>query len=336
MPEGGGDSDFAICPSCGGALSAAPLRCAECAAVYPSEEGIPILLRADIAELVRRERVYWNERFRRDGSVEVMQAFFAGARTLRDEWGLRSYLAKLLAALPPRARVLEVACGVGSQAAPLALYHGCEAVLTDVAEVGLALNRDAAKLIDADVAIECYVADAGNLPFADATFDAVLIHAGLHHLVEPAQAFAEMSRCLRPGGVVALGYEPNRLVFHPIRRLADRLAITERHTRRFVPGDYSVADDETPGFHARELRAWVEECGLEVLWLEPIWFTTALTYHIPALSSLMLGRQLAVPERVRRAGLWIDEKILARVPGLRQLSLAWTMGARKVAADRCE
>ena len=317
-----------ICPGCASPLGPM-LQCGQCGAEYASDDGIPILLPPDVPPLVRSERTYWNARFARDGSIDELRSFFLAAQQLSDEWGLRSYVAKLLADLEPRSQILEVACGVGSQALPLALYRGHKAVLTDVAERGLALNRDAARAIDPSVAIECYVADAACLPFADESFDAVLLHAGLHHLSEPAQAFREMSRCLRRGGVMALGFEPNRLVFAPIRRIADWMRITERHTRRFVPGDYSVADDETPGFYAYELLGLVRECELEALWLDPVWYCTALTYHLPALSSVLIGKELQAPPLMRSAGLWLDQRLLSRAPGLRQLCLAWSMGARK-------
>jgi ubiquinone/menaquinone biosynthesis C-methylase UbiE len=47
-------------------------------------------------------------------------------------------------------------------------------------------------------------ADANNLPFPDATFDAVFMHALLQHLPDPRRAVAEAARVLKPGGVIGV------------------------------------------------------------------------------------------------------------------------------------
>ena len=44
---------------------------------------------------------------------------------------------------------------------------------------------------------------ADQLPFADATFDAVTFSYLLRYVDDPAATIAEMARCLRPGGTMA-------------------------------------------------------------------------------------------------------------------------------------
>ncbi|MBA2448094.1 MAG: class I SAM-dependent methyltransferase, partial [Chloroflexi bacterium] len=48
------------------------------------------------------------------------------------------------------------------------------------------------------------VGDAHRLPFADATFDAIVCTEVFEHLLEPTAAAAEMIRVLRPGGRLVL------------------------------------------------------------------------------------------------------------------------------------
>jgi len=157
----------------------------------------------------------------------------------------------------------------------------------------------------------------------------VLLHAALHHLPEPRRALGELSRCLGPGGLLVLGYEPNRRVFAPLRRLADALRLTEKHSRRLVPGRYSLADDETPGFYARELREWVTENGLRVEWMEPVWLVGAFAYHLPALSHVLLRRWFEVPSWLRRFARRADDALFAVVAPVRELCFAWSLGAVK-------
>ncbi len=50
--------------------------------------------------------------------------------------------------------------------------------------------------------IELVLADAKTLPFADATFDAVISNCIIHHIPEPRAVIAEAIRVTRPGGLL--------------------------------------------------------------------------------------------------------------------------------------
>lgn len=51
-------------------------------------------------------------------------------------------------------------------------------------------------------------ADVNDLPFANASFDAVVLFAALHHLPNPGQALAQLKRLLKPDGFLAVLCEP--------------------------------------------------------------------------------------------------------------------------------
>lgn len=66
-------------------------------------------------------------------------------------------------------------------------------------------NDPAIELCETDVYLgprTQLVADAHDLPFADATFDGVVIQAVICYLTDPVRAVAEIHRVLRPGGLV--------------------------------------------------------------------------------------------------------------------------------------
>jgi SAM-dependent methyltransferase len=102
-----------------------------------------------------------------------------------------------LAGIAPGERVLDLACGTGN-AALLAAAAGARVTGLDSAErlVGAARARAAAEGADADFV----VGDALALPFADATFDAVVSVFGVIFAPDPARALAEIVRVLAPGG----------------------------------------------------------------------------------------------------------------------------------------
>jgi SAM-dependent methyltransferase len=70
---------------------------------------------------------------------------------------------------------------------------------------GELLGTPSIELIETDIYIgprTRIVCDAHQLPFADDTFDGVIIQAVLEHVLDPAQVVSEIRRVLRKGGVV--------------------------------------------------------------------------------------------------------------------------------------
>src|SRR3954454_16932756 len=94
-------------------------------------------------------------------------------------------------------RVLDVATGPGWVAAQAA-ERGASVVGVDVAEAMIARARSAHPELD------FRRADAQELPFADASFDAVVGNLAVMHLARPERAVVEFARVLRPGGRLAL------------------------------------------------------------------------------------------------------------------------------------
>jgi SAM-dependent methyltransferase len=101
------------------------------------------------------------------------------------------------------ARVLDVGCGAGQELLPFVRDCSALGVGIDVAEavghVGAPLF--AAKLPEARIVF--MRAAAENLPFDDGAFDVVICRLALPY-THNAKALAEMSRALRPGGVLLL------------------------------------------------------------------------------------------------------------------------------------
>ena len=98
-------------------------------------------------------------------------------------------------------RVLDVAAGNGN-ASLAAARRWCEVVATDYVPVLLDRARERAR---ADrLPIEFREADAENLPFADASFDAVLSTFGVMFTPDQERAAREMLRVCRPDGKIGL------------------------------------------------------------------------------------------------------------------------------------
>jgi SAM-dependent methyltransferase len=66
-------------------------------------------------------------------------------------------------------------------------------------------SHPALELVETDVAFgprTKIICDAHDLPFADASFDGVVVQAVLEHVADPARCVEEIHRILKPEGVV--------------------------------------------------------------------------------------------------------------------------------------
>jgi SAM-dependent methyltransferase len=153
------------------------------------------------------------------------------------------------------ADVLEVGCGVGTDAAQFA-RTGARYTGIDQTERAVELARRRFTLDGLEGTFQ--QADATSLPFGDASFDLVYSHGVIHHIPDTARVVAEMRRVLRPGGTAlvmvyhrgSLNYRFNILVVR--RALAAGLLVPGfDHVLEHV----APADGELVGGHRALLRA---------------------------------------------------------------------------------
>jgi demethylmenaquinone methyltransferase/2-methoxy-6-polyprenyl-1,4-benzoquinol methylase len=101
------------------------------------------------------------------------------------------------------ATVLDVATGTAAVAIAIARRYGCR--VTGVDQSPEMLDRGRAQVAAAGLEgqIELAEARAEELPFPDASIDAVTHTYLLRYVDDPAATVAELARVLRPGGVMA-------------------------------------------------------------------------------------------------------------------------------------
>ncbi len=113
---------------------------------------------------------------------------------------LESYLSE--AAFPKGARVLEIGCGTGPVSRTLAGWNGVGQVVgVDPSPVWIAKARE---LAAGKPNLSFQEADGKDLPFEDASFDAVVMHTLLTHVPGPEGVLDEASRVLPSGGILAI------------------------------------------------------------------------------------------------------------------------------------
>jgi SAM-dependent methyltransferase len=135
----------------------------------------------------------------------------------------------------PPGSLLELAAGTGAvtRALAAALPAGTRIVATDRNQPML----DRAAAVGVSQTVEWRQADALELPFDDASFDAVVCQFGVMFFPDRPKAFAEAHRVLRPGG---------RLVFNTWDRIEEN-EFADAVTQALVP----LFPDDPPRFLAR-------------------------------------------------------------------------------------
>jgi SAM-dependent methyltransferase len=138
--------------------------------------------------------------------------------------------------LRPGDLLLDLGCGFGRHAYEAA-RRGARVVAYDYADTELKEVRNTfGAMVQSgevdDVSLAGAVqGDATRLPFGDGTFDRIVASEVLEHIPDDAAAIAELSRVLRPGGVIAAtvpAWLPERICW----------ALSDEYHAPHVPGGH--------------------------------------------------------------------------------------------------
>lgn len=248
------------CPTCRGHLTFAGTvaTCTDCGTGYPTRYGVLDLsqriragagvsddtdaVEADVLQnaAVLRGIGFHYELGMRPNFLRVMGMNWSGAVTPAVE---DDYIARH--ARHDGGTVLDLAAGAGRWTAVLARTVGAERVL--------ALDLNEAMLYDLRSRlpeVPAVRASALDLPFADASLDAVNCWNALQALPDAAKALSEVGRCLKPGGTLTL------MTF----RWADSPVYRYFQASHHFP----ARPDGFLLFELDEIRSWLDAAGLVV------------------------------------------------------------------------
>jgi ubiquinone/menaquinone biosynthesis C-methylase UbiE len=152
--------------------------------------------------------------------------------------------------LPAAGWILDAGGGTGRISAPLQTLAG-NIIVTDLSRRMLARAKERG--------LEAVLGDVEQLPFADGTFERVLVVDALHHFAAQQSALREMLRVLRPGGRLVV--EELDLRRFPVKLVAfgERLAGMKS---RFRPADVIAGMMAAEGMSVR-----IEEDNGWAVWI---------------------------------------------------------------------
>ena len=191
-----------------------------------------------------------------------------------------------LSAEAPGGALLDVGCGSGF-IIDIAKHHFQSIHGIDVTPAML-------EKVDRS-ATGCYISvqlgQVEAIPFPDATFDVVTAYAVLHHLSELTQAFKEIARVLKPGGIFYSDLDPNFYFWDAFNQLPEAEIQSDFVLREFNavrhkddeleatlgvdPSILHVAETmkhEEGGFKAEDLHWALQTAGFTDIQTPYFWF----------------------------------------------------------------
>jgi SAM-dependent methyltransferase len=144
-------------------------------------------------------------------------------------------------------------------------------------------SAEAVELLHARVTGPVLTAAAESLPFADASFDGAVLGEVLEHVADDLAGLLEVTRVVRPNGVIAISVPANPAWFGP--------------------------SDEWAGHHRRYTRtallALIADAGLEVERLRPWGFPVSSLYHRHIYEPRLTSQGPASPTRSQRPAVTV-------------------------------
>ncbi len=157
-----------------------------------------------------------------------------------------------LPALKPGMRLLDCGCGMGALTTSLAEWLAPGEVVGFDREES---QVEAARAWAAERGVTNVRFELGNIyemPYPDASFDAVFAHTVLEHIREPLRAMREMRRVLKPGGVAGItdpDYE-SQLIAPSAPNMLEMLRLMR-----------AFSEEHASPYYARHQRQYLLEAG---------------------------------------------------------------------------
>lgn len=161
--------------------------------------------------------------------------------------------------------ILDVATGTADLAIAMMKIKPFNVVGIDISNGMLEVGRKKIKQQDLEKTIQLQQADSEDLPFEDATFDAVTVSFGARNFENLQKGLSEMARVLKPGGKIYI-LEFSKPTLFPFKQLYDfYFKFVLPLIGNLLSKDnaaYSYLPESVKAFpHGKELNSIIENCG---------------------------------------------------------------------------
>lgn len=196
----------------------------------------------------------------------------AGASWTRNQERVDRFLAPITAKVLDAAKpakgeaILDIGCGCGETTLALAEAAGPAGKVTGVDISAPMLERARERAAAKGLAPEFIKADAASYDFTPESFDLVFSRFGVMFFDEPAAAFANIRKAMKPGGRLSFvcwrEAKENEWVFRPLVAALPHITPPEPPAPG-APGPFAFADEG-------HVRGLLEEAGFDKVHLDPL------------------------------------------------------------------
>lgn len=306
---------YFVCPICKKTLlkKSHTYHCEDCKTNYQIVEGIPVFLNPQMGKIKEVEAETYSHRadsFAEEDALKMGRPEFT--RPMREKVNKSDLILEL--------------CGGSARHGLNLMKDGYRVVESDIAIGAVQKARQfAEKLGIANKSFFCVI-DAENIPFPENTFSAIFLIASLHHLQDYNKALKEIHRCLKPNGILLIGYEPNNwqyILLQPIFKLFKWII------RKKSNHPISIADDITYGFSKRKLHAILKKARFEIIDIHPVDLFSKIYEQTIELYNRLFNKRKKVNQKAYQILNKIDQKVL-KFPIFKKLPLNWDIIAKKL------
>ena len=161
-----------------------------------------------------------------------------------------------VAALPVKGRLLDVGGGTGRVSSAIRDLVD-EVVVADVSFGMLRETHRAATSTPLSAGLKPVCGGSESLPFADNSFERIIMVDALHHVINHAESAREMFRLLKPGGLLVIEEPDIRTFGVKLIAIAEKLLLMRSHflapneiVKLFASGEKNIRTEDG--------TAWVE------------------------------------------------------------------------------
>lgn len=246
---------------------------------------------------------------------------------LQADWGLTKHMGGLksteelveLCHISKGKYVLEVGCSVGITACHIAKKYGCKVVGVDTSERMIERSKERAKREGVEDRVEFRVADAQNLPFEDAIFDAVIGEFVTAFPKDKQRAVNEYVRVTKPGGYI--GFNETFWIKTPPPELVEYMSrvtgaefLTSDGWKGLLEGS-GLRDIKVRTYKINMLNEWINEIRrLDFMEYPRIWYRFLSRCITNPAYRRFIKETLAIPKSIfnifkyMRYGIYVGRK----------------------------
>ena len=196
--------------------------------------------------------------------------------------------------------VLEVAIGTGRIAIELAL-RGANVVGIDISQAMLNQTKSKIQALGIYQKVKLVAGNAYTLPFAKGSFDKCVCINALNHIPNTRRVIQEISRVLKPGGILVINFTNLWSLYFPIGLIVN---LRNRSWRNKVYTHWHTTS---------QIRRICKEANLEICEIQGMFY---LPQRLPKILTLLFKK---LDEKMRVSGRWIAPALFLKA---RKLS-AW-------------